>query len=419
MNRMLTIVAISLCYFVFAVLLNSVGTVILQSITSFDVTKTDASTLEGFKDLSIAFVSFFVASFIPRIGYQVALCLGLVLVAVVCLLTPLFAEFFFIKILFAVIGTAFALVKISVYSLIGQLSDNTEGHSSLMNTVEGIFMVGVLSGYWVFSAFINADDPASLEWLNVYYLLGGLIGLAAIFVYFAPIEREPFMANQDSALSEFVDMLKLTYQPLVLIFVISVFLYVLVEQGIGSWLPTFNREVLGLPVDISIQLTSIFAAMIAIGRLLAGFLLRFVPWYVFINACLVMMFLTILLTLPMTQVVESQGVTGVFDAPLAAYLLPVIGLFMAPIYPLINSVVLSALPNKQHAKMTGLIVIFSALGGTFGSILTGAVFDKFGGQHAFYMSLIPIVMIMLSLFIFRKLSANNRSVSVEGAQDHE
>ncbi|MGY0639021.1 MAG: MFS transporter, partial [Paraglaciecola chathamensis] len=84
MNRMLTIIAISLCYFVFAVLLNSVGTVILQSITTFDVSKTDASTLEGFKDLSIAFVSFFIASFIPRIGYQVALCLGLVLVAVVC-----------------------------------------------------------------------------------------------------------------------------------------------------------------------------------------------------------------------------------------------------------------------------------------------------------------------------------------------
>ena len=198
-------------------------------------------------------------------------------------------------------------------------------------------------------------------------------------------------------------------------FVISVFLYVLVEQGIGSWLPTFNREVLGLPVDISIQLTSIFAAMIAIGRLLAGFLLRFVPWYIFINGCLVMMFLTILLTLPMTQVSESQVVTGIFDAPLAAYLLPAIGLFMAPIYPLINSVVLSALPNKQHAKMTGLIVIFSALGGTFGSILTGVIFEKFGGQHAFYMSLIPIVMIMFSLFIFKKLSANRRSTLVKGA----
>ncbi len=415
MNRMLTIIAISLCYFVFAVLLNSVGTVILQSITTFDVSKTDASTLEGFKDLSIAFVSFFIASFIPRIGYQVALCLGLVLVAVVCLLTPLFAEFYFIKVLFAAIGTAFALVKISVYSLIGQLSSNTKTHSSLMNTVEGIFMVGVLSGYWIFSGFIDPNDPASLAWLNVYYLLGGMITIAAIFVYFVPIEREPFTGAQTGALSEFLDMLKLTYQPLVLMFVISVFLYVLVEQGIGSWLPTFNREVLGLPVDISIQLTSIFAAMIAIGRLLAGFLLRFVPWYIFINGCLVMMFLTILLTLPMTQVSESQVVTGIFDAPLAAYLLPAIGLFMAPIYPLINSVVLSALPNKQHAKMTGLIVIFSALGGTFGSILTGVIFEKFGGQHAFYMSLIPIVMIMFSLFIFKKLSANRRSTLVKGA----
>ena len=415
MNRMLTIVAISLCYFVFAVLLNSVGTVILQSITSFDVSKTDASTLEGFKDLSIAFVSFFVASFIPRIGYQVALCIGLVMVAVVCLLTPLFAEFFFIKILFATIGTAFALVKISVYSLIGQLSVDTKSHSSLMNTVEGIFMVGVLAGYWVFSGFINADNPASLEWLNVYYLLGGLIAMAAMFVYFTPIEREPFVPNEAGALSEFTDMLKLTYQPLVLIFVISIFLYVLVEQGIGSWLPTFNREVLGLPVDISIQITSIFAAMIAIGRLLAGIILRFVPWYVFINGCLVMMFLTIILTLPMTENLPHKVVSGIFDAPLAAYLLPAIGLFMAPIYPLINSVMLSALPNQQHAKMTGLIVIFSALGGTFGSILTGTIFEIFGGQHAFYMSLIPIVMIIISLYLFKKLSAGPNKNCLQGA----
>ena len=80
MPRLLTICAIAACYFVFAILLNSVGTVILQSINSFDVSKPDASTLEGFKDLSIAFVSFFVASFIPRIGYKVSLLMGLLIV---------------------------------------------------------------------------------------------------------------------------------------------------------------------------------------------------------------------------------------------------------------------------------------------------------------------------------------------------
>ncbi|RME62092.1 MAG: MFS transporter, partial [Alphaproteobacteria bacterium] len=50
--------AMLLTYFVFAILLNSVGTVILQSINSFGVSKGAASTLEGFKDISIATVSF-------------------------------------------------------------------------------------------------------------------------------------------------------------------------------------------------------------------------------------------------------------------------------------------------------------------------------------------------------------------------
>lgn len=45
---------------------------------------------------------------------------------------------------------------------------------------------------------------------------------------------------------------------------------------------------------------------------------------------------------------------------------PLIGLFMAPIYPAINSVMLSSLPLHPHSTMTGLLVIFSALGSTSG-----------------------------------------------------
>ncbi len=77
MPRFLIIFAIAACYFVFAILLNSVGTVILQSINSFDIGKADASLLEGYKDLPIAIVSFLVASIIPRIGYRFALLLAL------------------------------------------------------------------------------------------------------------------------------------------------------------------------------------------------------------------------------------------------------------------------------------------------------------------------------------------------------
>ena len=57
---------------------------------------------------------------------------------------------------------------------------------------------------------------------------------------------------------------------------------------------------------------------------------------------------------------------------------PLVGLFIAPIYPLLNSVVLSALPNKLHSSMTGLIVVFSALGGTLGSRVIGYLFKNEG-----------------------------------------
>ena len=407
MSRLMIIAAIAVSYYVFAILLNSVGTVILQSINSFDISKPQASTLEGFKDLSIAIVSFLVASVIPRIGYKIAMLLGLALVAVACALTPSVANFMFIKVLFACIGTAFALVKVSVYAIIGQLSSSTKTHSSLMNTIEGIFMLGVLSGYWIFAGFIDPNNDASLAWLNVYYLLAALVALTFVIVMFAPIKAVK-LSDDATIASEFTSMLRLAYKPLVLVFIFSIFLYVLIEQGIGSWLPTFNKEVLGLPTQVSIQMTSIFAIALAVGRLTAGAVLRKMNWYPFLNICLVGMAIVMLISLPLAENSGAHSdITSWTGAPLAAFLIPMIGLMMAPIYPVINCVMLSALPLQQHAPMTGLIVVFSALGGTTGSIVTGFVFDAIGGQNAFYLSLVPIAGLLATLFFFKKASSSS------------
>ena len=404
MSRLLIIVAIAACYFVFAILLNSVGTVILQSINTFEVTKSAASVLEGYKDLSIAIVSFFIASLIPRVGYRLALLIALFLVSIACLLTPLSSEFWAIKLLFATIGTSFAFVKVSVYSIIGQLSPDTKSHSSLLNTIEGIFMIGVLSGYWFFGFYIDPSEPTSKDWLDVYYPLAAVILLVAGVVAITPIEKPPARAAGSSVAKDFIDMLKLTYQPLVLVFVISIFMYVLIEQGVGTWLPTFNNKVLHLPTDVSVEITSIFAGMIAIGRLGAGIILRYVNWFTFLNVCLVLMGAILLLTLPMASNVEPGSIKGLMDAPLAAFLLPLIGLTMAPVYPVLNSVMLSSLDVSKQSQMTGLIVVFSALGGTTGSVLIGSMFDSLGGANAFYLILIPISLLLGSLFMFRNLS---------------
>jgi MFS-type transporter involved in bile tolerance (Atg22 family) len=56
--------------------------------------------------------------------------------------------------------------------------------------------------------------------------------------------------------------------------------------------------------------------------------------------------------------------------------------------------------------MAGLIVVFSAIGGTIGSIITGFVFQEFSGQQAFYLSLIPLSLLIVSAVIMNKLKIN-------------
>jgi len=403
MNRFRMIAALALIYVVFAILLNSVGTVILQSMHTFGIDKPQASLLEAFKDLSIACASFLIASLLPLLGYRRAMMLALMIVGSACTLMPLYPGFHSTELLFACVGIAFALTKVSVYSSIGLLTTDKAAHARLTNTIEGIFMLGVMISPWIFSAFIDPLAPANPVWFRVYWLLAGLCALVFVLLATSELDESAAHSTRSESMAEsFVAMLRLLGRPLVYVFLISAFLYVLIEQSFGTWLPTFNNEILKLPNTMSIQLASILAGATAVGRIGAGFVLRRMPWYVLLNLCVVAMGVLVVLTLPLAANVVARADAGWFNAPIAAYLIPLIGLLMAPIYPVINSVALSSLPKPLHASMTGLIVVFSALGGTLGSRITAIVFSNFDGIHAFYFSLIPMALVLVALFFFKR-----------------
>jgi fucose permease len=273
-------------------------------------------------------------------------------------------------------------------------------------------MVGVLSAYWIFGAFIDSGDPASTGWLDAYWLLSGLCVLTFLLVLGTRFDEAGAVpAGSRGPVQDFLEMLRLFLRPLVCVFVLSAFLYVLVEQSVGTWLPTFNNEILKLPAAMSVQVTSIFAFCLAIGRLSAGVVLRRLTWFPVMVGCVLGMGATVLLALPLSQGIAHDPAVTWSTAPLAAFVFPLIGLFMAPIYPGINSVMLSSLPQHQHAPMTGLLVIFSALGGTCGSMVTGYVFGRFDGQLAFYLTLAPIALLLVGLFLFRRQVERSSAVA--------
>ena len=409
MNRTRLIVGLALTYAVFAVLLNSVGTVILQSIESFHITKGAASSLEGFKDLSIAATSFLLAAQLPRFGLRRAMVVALGVVALACLAMPLAPGFWTTRLMFLAVGVGFGVAKVSVYSFVGLLTKDSTQHASLLNVIEGVFMLGVLSGYWIFAAFINPVNPADPQWLNVYYGLAAASGVALVLLALTPFDEgaaiESTGTSPESARQKFGEMLALAWRPLTLSFIAAIFCYVLVEQGIGSWLPTFNRELLGLSAQMSVQAGSIFGVCLALGRLGAGVVVRRTGWFPLVCGCLAGMALLMLAVLPLAAGHHGR-VTGWAGAPIAAYLLPMIGLLMAPIYPALNSAILSSMRPQEQPAMVGLIVVFSAQGGTTGSFIVGHLLAAFSGTVGFYVLLVPIVLLIGAATMIQRLATH-------------
>lgn len=397
-------IAMYLNYFVFAILLNSVGIVILKSQANYGVDELQASILEAFKDLPIAVVSFLIASFLPRIGYKKAMLIGLALVSFACITMYFGNSFNTAKLLFATVGVSFALIKVSVYSLIGTVTENQKEHNSLMSTIEGVFMIGIALAYFLFPAFNSDTNPDA--WLNVYWLLAGISLVSFGFLFFTKFENQTEIPGVN-LIDDFKQMFKLFIKLLTIVFVISAFLFVMIEQGIMSWLPTFNSKVLHLPQNISIMMASILAVSLAIGRLLAGILTQKINWIWVLSFCIIIAMLIVIFILPKVVGLEVKEINSLGDIPLIGFAFPLVGLFIAPIYPLLNSVVLSALPQKLHSSMTGLIVVFSALGGTLGSRIIGYLFKNEGPENAFYYTLIPMFLLFVSFFLLKKLTSNN------------
>lgn len=390
-------------YFVFAILLNSVGIVILKAQEVYGVTKLDASLLEAFKDLPIAIVSFLVASLLPRIGYKNAMLIALGIVAAACLGMYFGNTFVASKFLFAAVGAAFALIKVSVYSSVGLVTKTQSEHNSLLSNIEGVFMFGIAFSSFLFPFFNTESSPDA--WLNVYLFLFGLCIVSFIFLLTAKFDTNVERTG-DSALEDFGNMIKLIGKPLIMVFVISAFLFVMIEQAIMTWLPTFNNEVLQIPQNLAIKMGAILTVSIGIGRILGGKIVKKVSWLWIVGISIIVSVLFVLVILPLAVNAEVGVIKSFRDIPLLGYIFPIIGLFLGPIYPLISSTTLNAYPKKWHAHISGLIIIFSALGGVLGSRIIAYIFEHVDTTMPFRYTVFPLILLLISVYLLDKWTKN-------------
>ena len=233
--------------------------------------------------------------------------------------------------------------------------------------------------------------------------------MAFLLLFFTKLDEKEAKIENTSLEKDFKEMIGMIVKTLIIVFILSIFFYVMIEQSFSTWMPTFYKEILHAPTSLAVQAGSILAGATFLGRLLSGFVLLRVKWIHFLSFCLIIIGAIVLIVMPLAKniIIENTDTMTWFNAPFVLYLLPIMGLFLAPIYPTLNSTILSSLPKHMHSSMSGLIVVFSALGGTIGSIITGHVFEAFGGTTAFYFALIPITLIFILLWVLNSMLSKN------------
>jgi MFS transporter, FHS family, glucose/mannose:H+ symporter len=405
-HQILNFAALVTAFVVFAPLINSVGVIVLQSIRTLGISKQQAGVVQPFVDMPMALSSLVIGSVLPMLGLRKAMLGTLFASAMACLAMPLLPRFWLFKTHLVVIGVCFAATKVALYTSIGTLADSKKKHAALMSTVEGLFMFGILSGYWVFGWFSRFDLNGRPGWLNAYWLFASLLVVAALILWRNPIRDqgatlERGVMQWDLVRAELLFLMRFALTPIIVSYAVTDMLYVLLEQAVGAWLPTFNAEVLRLSPSLSIQLASEFSLGLGVGGLIGGAVLRRVGWFLVLTACLSGVAMIVLLGLPIARNMSLASATSLGDLPPAAFLFPAIGACLGPINPAINSAVLSCLPRRHHPAMAGLIIVFSSIGGSTGAVVTGVLFQA-RGSDAFYFILAPVIVLWIVLLMFNR-----------------
>ena len=351
----------------FAMTTDSVGLIIPEIIKTFRLTLTAAGTFQYATMAGIAVAGLCLGTLADRLGRRRTIVIGLTVFASASFLFAAGKSFLFFVVLMSVSGLAIGVFKTGALALVGDISTSTTEHTSIMNTIEGFFSVGSIAGPAVLAYLLARGVP----WPWLYVVAGTVCLVLIVMALSVTYPTSASAADLPQARTGTIDAVK---NPYVLAFSAGVFLYVGVEAAIYVWMPTLLAGYRGHATWLAAYGISIFFALRAAGRFLGAWMLMRWRW----QAAVAVLSGAILACFALSV---AEGVEW------AVYLLPASGLFMAVIYPTLNSKGISCVPKNEHGAAAGVILAFTCLSAVIAPLAMGALSDVTGQiAHGFWLA---------------------------------
>ncbi len=381
---------LKLTFFIFSMVLNCMGIVILQ-LSEQKITYDKLGFLESFKDLPIALFSLFAVNFINRFGTRKSLIFALLMVGICSLCLPFVEVFWFYKLWFAIIGTCFAIGKICVYGIIRNNMTEEKSLAKTMNSVEASFMIGIFAVNTGFGWLISSEYG---EYWKFGFMFISLISFFTVYLLMTSHIIEP--ENKSSKI--FPDLSGFGKTSFILFFAVSFFI-IFIEQSFNSWLPAFYKDHLKVNSFFALQASSFLALFSYVGRTVTSKIIQRFPLSRYFMFCLLMIVL-LLITISAIQFSFTE------NSKVLLFLFPLIGLFLAPLYPVINSKMISKISKDKINTFTSLIVIVSSVSSSVNSITISILFkNQILTYYSLYI-LAAVLMVSILAYSYFKLSMN-------------
>ena len=341
------IFAAILAIFVYGMIAAMLGTILPDLSDRFHLTPTQNGTIAFAQALGLMIASLGVGPLLDTEGDKVGLILGLALIAIALFWLPRSKGYLNIVLLLFLLGLGGGIVVTGANALVSGVS---EAHrATALNLVNLFFGLGGLM-----TPFISAN-LFKRNWVRLCYTVASLTVVALAI---QAVAKMP--APSGAAGFVLADAGPILGRPLLFMLGFFLFLYVSCEVGVWNWLPR-HLIAQGIPESRALNILSLgFALGLLVGRVGVSPILIHVPAVKVTLAASIAMAVTTFLMLRTSK------------PALAAVLVFIAGLSMAPVFPTTLAMVGNAFPRMSGTAI-GFVITCGWAGLAVSSRLIGAI----------------------------------------------
>jgi fucose permease len=341
------IFAAILAIFVYGMIAAMLGTILPDLSERFQLTPTQNGTIAFAQALGLMIASVGVGPLLDTQGEKVGLILGLACIAFALYLLPRSQGFRPIVLLMFLLGIGGGIVVTGANALVSGVS---EAHrATALNLVNLFFGLGGLA-----TPFISAN-LFQKNWVRLCYTVASLTVITLAIHALTP------MPAPDAASGfVFANVGPILGRPLLFMLGLFLFLYITCEVGVWNWLPR-HLIAQGIPESRALNILSLgFALGLLIGRVGVSQILIHVPA------------VEVTLAASIAMAVTTFSMLRTKKPSVAAALVFIAGVAMAPVFPTTLAIVGTAFP-KMSGTAIGFVITCGWAGLAVSSRIIGAI----------------------------------------------